>query len=106
MRAKTFAAGLLLSCLMMLSDCTVAPPSVAPEIIWTGCPRVTSCPFPANSLQTQGDLAADNRRLEAALASCGLQIEIIKDCQEEHDVKTSPTAKGTDRLRAASADQS
>jgi len=40
---------------------------------------------PGNSLKTAGDLAADNRQLEAALAACGLQVEIIKDCQEQHD---------------------
>ncbi|WP_320204492.1 Rz1-like lysis system protein LysC [Candidatus Pantoea floridensis] len=87
----------------MLSGCTPDRPSPAPEIIWIGCPRVTSCPVPGNSLKTAGDLAADNRQLEAALASCGLQIEIIKDCQEQHDAETSTTAQGTDRQRAAAA---
>jgi len=36
--------------------------------------------MPGNSLKTAGDLAADNRQLEAALAACGLQVEIIKGC--------------------------
>ncbi|MEN4928350.1 Rz1-like lysis system protein LysC [Erwinia billingiae] len=89
----------------MLSGCTPAPPSPAPEIIWIGCPRVTSCPVPGNSLRTAGDLAADNRQLEAALASCGLQIEIIKECQEQHDAETSTTPQGADRQRAAAAAQ-
>ncbi|WP_231515241.1 MULTISPECIES: Rz1-like lysis system protein LysC [unclassified Pantoea] len=87
----------------MLSGCTPARPSATPEIIWTGCPRVTSCPVPGNSLKTAGDLAADNRQLEAALAACGLQVEIIKDCQEQHDAETSTTAAGTDRQRAGAA---
>ncbi|WP_254773231.1 MULTISPECIES: Rz1-like lysis system protein LysC [Pantoea] len=89
----------------MLSGCTPAPPSPAPEIIWIGCPRVTSCPVPGNSLRTAGDLAADNRQLEAALASCGLQVEIIKECQEQHDAETPTTAQGADRQRAAAAAQ-
>ncbi|MEN4558242.1 Rz1-like lysis system protein LysC [Pantoea agglomerans] len=87
----------------MLSGCTPVRPSAAPEIIWTGCPRVTSCPVPGNSLKTAGDLAADNRQLEAALAACGLQVEIIKDCQEQHDAETTTTAPGADRQRAGAA---
>ncbi|WP_253538370.1 Rz1-like lysis system protein LysC [Erwinia aphidicola] len=103
MRTHHYAAGLLLLCLTMLSGCTVVPPLPVPEIIWTGCPRVTSCPFPANSLRTQGDLAADNRQLEAALASCGLQVEIIKECQEQHDAETQTVTPGVNRQRAAAA---
>ncbi|MEN4684530.1 Rz1-like lysis system protein LysC [Pantoea agglomerans] len=87
----------------MLSGCTPVRPSPAPEIIWIGCPRVTSCPVPGNSLKTAGDLAADNRQLEAALAACGLQVEIIKDCQEQHDAETPTTAPDTDRQRAGAA---
>ncbi|WP_244636146.1 Rz1-like lysis system protein LysC [Pantoea agglomerans] len=87
----------------MLSGCTPVQPSPAPEIIWIGCPRVTSCPVPGNSLKTAGDLTADNRQLEAALAVCGLQIEIIKDCQEQHDAETPTTAPDTDRQRAGAA---
>ncbi|MDU6412225.1 MAG: Rz1-like lysis system protein LysC [Yersiniaceae bacterium] len=88
-----------------MCGCTAVPPSATPAIIWIGCPRVTSCPIPANSLKTNADLAADNRQLEAALAACGLEIEIIKQCQEQHDVKTSPTARGADPQRAAAAKQ-
>ncbi|WP_233210476.1 Rz1-like lysis system protein LysC [Leclercia sp. LSNIH1] len=94
MRTRFYVTGLLLLCLTMLSGCTPAPPSPAPEIIWIGCPRVTSCPVPGNSLLTAGDLAADNRQLEAALASCGLQVEIIKDCQEAHDAETQFATPG------------
>lgn len=104
MRTQHYAAGLLLLCLTMLSGCTVAPPSPAFEIIWTGCPRVTSCPFPANNLRTLGDLAADNLQLEAALASCGLQVEIIKECQEQHDAEPQTVTLGADRqLKTAAA---
>ncbi|MDU4942944.1 MAG: Rz1-like lysis system protein LysC [Mixta calida] len=101
MQTRHYAAGLLLPCLMMLSGCTAVPPSATPVIIWTGCPRVTSCPVPGNRLQTQGDLAADNRQLEAALVSCGLQVEIIKECQEQHDAETETVARGADQQRSA-----
>ncbi|WP_241492930.1 Rz1-like lysis system protein LysC [Pantoea stewartii] len=91
---------------MTLSGCTAVPPSAMPEIIWTGCPRVTSCPIPENRLQTQGDLAADNRQLEAALASCGLQVEMIKACQEQHDVESNPNPSGADKQRSAATAKS
>ncbi|MBU5378138.1 Rz1-like lysis system protein LysC [Pantoea septica] len=72
MRIRYCVTGLLLICLMMLSGCTPVRPSPAPEILWIGCPPVTSCPVPGNSLKTAGDLAVDNRQPEAALAACGL----------------------------------
>ncbi|WP_429278528.1 Rz1-like lysis system protein LysC [Pantoea dispersa] len=105
MQVRYCVTGLLLLCLTMLSGCTPDRHSPAPEIIWIGCPRVTSCPVPGNSLKTAGDLAADNRQLEAALASCGLQVEIIKDCQEQHDAETPTAEKGADRKRAAAKAQ-
>ncbi|WP_267436551.1 Rz1-like lysis system protein LysC [Erwinia psidii] len=105
MLIRPCAPGLPLLCLLTLSGCTLVPHSVTPEIIWTGCPRVTSCPLPGNSLQTQGDLAADNRQLEAALASCGLQVEIIKECQEQHDAETETATPHADRQRAAATAQ-
>ncbi|MBW1216495.1 Rz1-like lysis system protein LysC [Pantoea allii] len=101
-----YVPGALLLCLLTLSGCTAVPPSAMPEIIWTGCPRVTSCPIPENNLQTQGDLAADNRQLEAALASCGLQVEMIKACQEQHDVESDPTTPGADKQRSAATAKS
>ncbi|WP_312632001.1 Rz1-like lysis system protein LysC [Pantoea piersonii] len=101
MPVKRYANGLLPLCLMILSGCTAVPPSTTPAIIWAGCPRVNSCPLPGNNLQTQGDLAADNRQLEAALVSCGLQIEIIKECQEQQDAETSTATRGAQPQRAA-----
>ncbi|WP_235514984.1 Rz1-like lysis system protein LysC [Erwinia sp. Leaf53] len=89
----------------MLSGCTPDRHSETPEIIWIGCPRVVSCPMPGNSLKTAGDLAADNRQLEAALASCGLQVEIIKECQEKHDAETEPVTRGHDGQQPAAAAQ-
>ncbi|TPV39145.1 holin [Pantoea deleyi] len=50
-----------------------------------------------------GCAAADNRQLEAALAACGLQVEIIKDCQEQHDAETTTTTPGADRQRTGAA---
>ncbi|WP_240993922.1 Rz1-like lysis system protein LysC, partial [Rahnella sp. Larv3_ips] len=58
-----------------------------------GCPAVTSCPIPASSPATNGDLSSDVRNLEAALTACGLQVEAVKQCQEEHRAKARPTEK-------------
>ncbi|WP_240905257.1 Rz1-like lysis system protein LysC [Rouxiella badensis] len=77
----------------MLSGCKSAPPSPAPTIIYVGCPRVTSCSFPASQPQNNGDLLADVRQLESALAACGLQVEAVKQCQEKHDVEAQTTAR-------------
>ncbi|AVR05515.1 phage lysis protein LysC [Pluralibacter gergoviae] len=42
--------------------------------------------MPASSPTTNGDLSADIRQLEQALARCAIQIEMIKHCQEQdHD---------------------
>ncbi|WP_246856871.1 Rz1-like lysis system protein LysC [Brenneria corticis] len=77
---------------MLLSSCTAAPPLPAPTVIYVGCPKVTSCPIPASSPQTNGELSADNRVLENALVSCALQVETIKHCQEQHDAETAKPA--------------
>ncbi|WP_250981424.1 Rz1-like lysis system protein LysC [Rahnella sp. CG8] len=76
-----------------MAGCTNAPPLPAPQIIYVGCPAVTSCPIPASSPATNGDLSSDVRNLETALVACGLQVEAVKQCQEEHRVKTRTAAK-------------
>ncbi|WP_244220298.1 Rz1-like lysis system protein LysC [Rahnella variigena] len=81
---------------MVLAGCTRVPPLPAPQIIYIGCPAVTSCPIPASSPATNGDLSADVRNLEAALTACGLQVEAVKQCQEEHRVKTRTATKSPD----------
>ncbi|WP_265576914.1 Rz1-like lysis system protein LysC [Rouxiella badensis] len=90
----------------MLSGCKSAPPSPVPTIIYVGCPRVTSCPFPASNPKANGDLTADIRQLETALASCGLQIEAVKHCQEKHDVETQTAARSVDENLSLPATQS
>nr|WP_249650235.1 Rz1-like lysis system protein LysC [Pectobacterium carotovorum] len=78
---------------MMLSGCTAAPPLTTPMIIYVGCPKVTSCPIPGSSPETNGDVSADNRQLEGALVSCALQVETIKHCQEQHNAETQQPAQ-------------
>ncbi|MEI7250041.1 MULTISPECIES: Rz1-like lysis system protein LysC [Pectobacterium] len=84
MKMPLCAAGMALLCLTILSGCTAAPPLTTPMIIYVGCPKVTSCPIPGSSPETNGDLSADNRQLESALMSCALQVETIKHCQGQH----------------------
>ncbi|WP_413743032.1 Rz1-like lysis system protein LysC [Sodalis sp. RH15] len=79
----------------MLSACTNDRPLPAPQIIYVGCPKVSSCPIPASRPKTNGDLSADIRQLESALLACGLQVEAVKQCQEQHDAQTRATAPGT-----------
>ncbi|WAT01033.1 Rz1-like lysis system protein LysC [Rouxiella chamberiensis] len=95
----------MLLCLMLLSGCKSAPPLPVPTIIYVGCPRVTSCPFPASDPKTNGDLSADIRQLEGALAACGLQVEAVKQCQEKQDAKTQAATRSAHPGIALSATQ-
>ncbi|WP_235611725.1 Rz1-like lysis system protein LysC [Hafnia alvei] len=88
MKMQIFDVGFSLLCLMILPGCTPVPPSIPPQIIYSGCPKVVSCPIPQSQPKTNGDLSDDNRQLERALISCALQIETVKQCQEILDVKT------------------
>ncbi|MFP7609154.1 Rz1-like lysis system protein LysC [Serratia quinivorans] len=73
----------------MLQGCTSAPASPAPQIIYVGCQAVNPCQIPASSPKNNGDLSADIRQLENALAACAVQVDAIKICQEQHHVKTA-----------------
>ena len=50
--------------------------------------------MPASEPVTNGDLSADIRRLEHALIACALQVETIKDCQDNLDAQTQEPAPG------------
>ncbi|EOA2952177.1 Rz1-like lysis system protein LysC [Yersinia enterocolitica] len=89
---------------MTLSGCTSAPRSPTPTIIYVGCPTVNSCPLPGSNPAVNGDLSADIRQLEAALVACGLQVEAVKQCQEQHHVKTQIATSSLNRQSAAVAD--
>ncbi|RYM82374.1 phage lysis protein [Serratia liquefaciens] len=47
------------------------------------------CQIPASHPKNNGDLSADIRQLENALAACAVQVDAIKTCQEKHHVKTA-----------------
>ncbi|MGL5424693.1 MAG: Rz1-like lysis system protein LysC [Serratia fonticola] len=81
---------------MTLSGCTSGPPSPAPAIIYVGCPTVSPCQIPASQPTTNGDLSADIRQLEHALAACAIQVDMIKQCQERHYDKAPTTARRAD----------
>ncbi|HEN3440918.1 TPA: holin [Yersinia enterocolitica] len=65
---------------------------------------MSSCPLPGSSPAANGDLSADIRQLEAALVACGLQVEAVKQCQEQHHVKTQTAAPSLNRQSATVAD--
>ncbi|MCN7963425.1 Rz1-like lysis system protein LysC, partial [Escherichia coli] len=68
MKTKIFAAGTVLICLMLCAGCTSARPAPTPVIVHNSCPKVSLCPMPGSDPQTNGDLSADIRQLENALA--------------------------------------
>ncbi|OWF80055.1 holin [Yersinia rohdei] len=65
---------------------------------------MSSCPLPGSSPAVNGDLSADIRQLAAALVACGLQVEAVKQCQEQHHVKTQTTTPSLNRQSGTVAD--
>ena len=96
MKMNSFAAGIALIYLMLCAGCTSAPPAPTPVIVPNACPKVSLCPMPGSDPQTNGDLSADIRQLENALARCASQVKMIKHCQEENDAQTRQPAQGAD----------
>ena len=94
MRMKNYAAGTVLLCLTLCAGCTPAPVAPPPVIVYSACPKVSWCPMPESDPATNGDLSADIRRLENALAACALQIETVKDCQDKLDEESNQPAQG------------
>ena len=50
--------------------------------------------MPESEPLTNGDLSADIRRLEHALAACALQVETVKDYQDKLDEESIQLAQG------------
>ncbi|EKN5020835.1 holin [Yersinia enterocolitica] len=65
---------------------------------------MSSCTLPGSSPAVNGDLSADIRQLEAALVACGLQVEAVKQCQEQHHVKTQTATPSLNRQSATVTD--
>ena len=95
MKMTRFAAGIALIYLMLCAGCTSAPPALTPPtvIVYNACPKVSPCPMPGSDPLTNGDLSADIRQLENALKSCAIQVDTVKQCQDEIDVKAQQSAK-------------
>ncbi|HFT9355278.1 TPA: Rz1-like lysis system protein LysC [Escherichia coli] len=81
---------------MLCAGCTSAPPAPTPVIAPNACPKVSLCPMPGSDPETNGDLSADIRQLENALARCASQVKMIKYCQDENDAQTRQPAQGAD----------
>ena len=96
MKTRISAAGMALTCLMLCAGCTSAPPAPTPVIVANACPKVSLCPMPGSDPQKNGDLSADIRQLENALARCANKVKMIKHCQDENDAQTRQPAQGAD----------
>ncbi|EOI5914269.1 Rz1-like lysis system protein LysC [Enterobacter hormaechei] len=79
---------------MLCAGCTPERPAPPPVIVYNNCPKVSLCPMPGSEPVTNGDLSADIRRLEHALAACALKVETIKDCQDKTDAENEKPAQG------------
>ncbi|APG20011.1 phage lysis protein [Kosakonia radicincitans] len=49
--------------------------------------------MPGSDPHTNGDLSADIRNLERALESCALQVEAVKQCQDDTDAEARKPEK-------------
>ena len=95
MKMTRFAVGIALIYLMLCAGCTSEPPVPMPPsvIVYNACPKVSPCPMPGSDPVTNGDLSADIRQLESALQSCAIQVDTVKQCQDEIDAKAQQSAK-------------
>ncbi|ATG01738.1 MULTISPECIES: Rz1-like lysis system protein LysC [Lelliottia] len=80
---------------MLCAGCTPERPAPPPVIVYNNCPKVSLCPMPGSEPTINGDLSADIRRLENALAACALKVETTKDCQDKIDAENEKSAQGT-----------
>ena len=81
---------------MLCAGCTSVKPVPVPVIVYSGCPKVSLCPMPGSDPQTNGDLSADIRNLERALERCALQVETVKQCQDDLDAETRQPTQNPD----------
>ncbi|MGL6559495.1 Rz1-like lysis system protein LysC [Aeromonas dhakensis] len=70
--------------MILLSGCSSAPPSPAPQIIRLTCQGLTPCQLPAASPVNNGDLLDQLTQTEAAWASCAAQVDSLIACQQRH----------------------
>ncbi|WP_371341472.1 Rz1-like lysis system protein LysC [Klebsiella quasipneumoniae] len=74
---------------MLCAGCSSAPPVPMPPPVIV----YNACPMPGSEPLTNGDLSADIRQLENALKSCAIQVDTVKQCQDEIDAKAQQSAK-------------
>ncbi|QWZ78798.1 Rz1-like lysis system protein LysC [Aeromonas sp. FDAARGOS 1419] len=90
------ALGLIALCLTLLSGCSSAPPSPAPQIIRLTCPAPSPCQLPPAAPRNNGDLLDQLSQTEAAWASCAAKVDSLITCQtrqqrsEDGKAKTDP----------------
>ncbi|MGL5815335.1 MAG: Rz1-like lysis system protein LysC [Aeromonas sp.] len=77
----------------MLSGCSSAPPSPAPQIIRLTCQSLTPCQLPPASPANNGDLLDQLTQTEAAWASCAAQVNILITCQQRQKQQGSEDGK-------------
>ncbi|MDH0308506.1 Rz1-like lysis system protein LysC [Aeromonas caviae] len=68
----------------MLSGCSSAPPSPAPQTIRLTCQGLTPCRLPPADPANNGDLLDQLTQTEAAWATCAAQVDSLIACQQRH----------------------
>ena len=84
MKMLNSRSGLIALCLILLSGCSSAPPSPAPQIIRLTCQGLTPCQLPPASPANNGDLLDQLTQTESAWASCAAKVDSLITCQQRH----------------------
>ncbi|MGL6399288.1 Rz1-like lysis system protein LysC [Aeromonas veronii] len=75
--------------MLLLSACSSAPPSPAPQIIRLTCPAPAPCQLPPADPVNNGDLLDLLTTTEAAWATCAAKIDDVIQCNRRHHAQTS-----------------
>lgn len=81
--------GLIALCLLLLSACSSAPPSPAPQIIRLTCPAPTPCQLPPAGPANNGDLLDMLTATESAWATCAARVDAVIQCHRRNHAQTS-----------------
>ncbi|MFM5467910.1 Rz1-like lysis system protein LysC [Aeromonas veronii] len=79
--------------MLLLSACSSAPPSPAPQIIRLTCPAPAPCQLPPADPINNGDLLDLLTTTEAAWATCAAKVDSVISCQHRLQQKGNEDGK-------------
>ena len=83
MKSKVLNNGLMLSCLVTLTACSITKPPLVAQASFQQCPAVTPCELRATNPKTNEDLIYLVHQVREDWAMCAAKVDMIVACQEE-----------------------